>query len=64
MSPNVCANDPEKQKQEQSGGVTVDNSAAEMHNTIYAIAESPKDPNLVSVPTQTKFGSLGDSAMA
>ena len=34
----------EKQKQEQSGGVTVDNSAAEMHTTIYAIAESPQGP--------------------
>ena len=34
---------PEKQKQEQSGGVTVDNSSAEMHTTIYSISESPKD---------------------
>jgi hypothetical protein len=25
-----------------SGGITVDNSAAEMHTTIYSIAESPK----------------------
>ncbi|MBA3257584.1 MAG: hypothetical protein H0T64_13185 [Pyrinomonadaceae bacterium] len=44
-------NDPEKQKQEQSGGVTVDNSAAEMHTTIYAIAESPKSPNVIWVGT-------------
>lgn len=43
--------DPEKQKQEQSGGVTVDNSAAEMHTTIYAIAESPKSPNVIWVGT-------------
>jgi photosystem II stability/assembly factor-like uncharacterized protein len=42
ISPDLTTNDPEKQKQEQSGGVTVDNSAAEMHTTIYAIAESPK----------------------
>ncbi|HEX8793512.1 MAG TPA: hypothetical protein VF765_21365 [Polyangiaceae bacterium] len=47
ISPDLTTNDPEKQKQEQSGGVTVDNSSAEMHTTIYAIAESPKDPNLV-----------------
>ncbi|MFY9551443.1 MAG: sialidase [Thermoanaerobaculia bacterium] len=47
ISPDLTTNDPEKQKQEQSGGVTVDNSAAEMHTTIYAIAESPKDPNLI-----------------
>jgi photosystem II stability/assembly factor-like uncharacterized protein len=47
ISPDLTTNDPEKQKQELSGGVTVDNSAAEMHTTIYAIAESPKDPNLI-----------------
>ncbi len=41
ISPDLTTNDPEKQKQEQSGGVTVDNSAAEMHTTIYSISESP-----------------------
>jgi photosystem II stability/assembly factor-like uncharacterized protein len=51
ISPDLTTNDPEKQKQEQSGGVTVDNSAAEMHTTIYAIAESPKDSSLVWVGT-------------
>ena len=47
ISPDLTTNDPEKQKQEQSGGVTVDNSAAEMHTTIYAIAESPKNADVV-----------------
>jgi photosystem II stability/assembly factor-like uncharacterized protein len=47
VSPDLTTNDPEKQKQEESGGVTVDNSAAEMHTTIYSISESPKNPNLV-----------------
>jgi photosystem II stability/assembly factor-like uncharacterized protein len=51
ISPDLTTNDPEKQKQEQSGGITVDNSSAEMHTTIYAIAESPKNPNLVWVGT-------------
>jgi len=51
ISPDLTTNDPEKQKQEQSGGVTVDNSAAEMHTTIYAITESPKNANLVWVGT-------------
>ncbi len=51
VSPDLTTNDPEKQKQEQSGGVTIDNSSAEMHGTIYAIAESPKDPNLIWVGT-------------
>jgi photosystem II stability/assembly factor-like uncharacterized protein len=47
ISPDLTTNDPEKQKQEQSGGVTVDNSAAEMHTTIFTISESPKDKNLI-----------------
>src|SRR4029077_3984215 len=47
ISPDLTTNDPEKQKQEQSGGVTVDNSSAEMHTTIYAISESPKNPSVV-----------------
>ncbi len=51
ISPDLTTNDPEKQKQEQSGGVTVDNSAAEMHTTIYSISESPKDKNVIWVGT-------------
>jgi len=47
ISPDLTTNDPVKQLQEQSGGVTVDNSAAETHTTIYAIAESPKNPNVI-----------------
>jgi len=47
ISPDLTTNDPQKQKQEQSGGVTVDNSAAEMHTTIYAIAESPKNAGVI-----------------
>ncbi|MBS0375076.1 MAG: sialidase [Proteobacteria bacterium] len=51
ISPDLTTNDPQKQKQEESGGITVDNSAAEMHTTIYSIAESPRDGNLVWVGT-------------
>ncbi|HVF57320.1 MAG TPA: hypothetical protein VM934_14290 [Pyrinomonadaceae bacterium] len=51
ISPDLTTNDPEKQRQEQSGGVSVDNSSAEMHTTIYAIAESPKNADLVWVGT-------------
>jgi len=47
ISPDLTTNDPQKQKQEQSGGVTVDNSSAEMHTTIYAIAESPRNPSMI-----------------
>lgn len=47
ISPDLTTNDPNKQRQEESGGVGVDNSSAEMHTTIYAIAESPNNANLV-----------------
>lgn len=51
ISPDLTTNDPKKQQQELSGGITVDNSAAEMHTTIYAISESPKDRNVIWVGT-------------
>ncbi len=51
ISPDLTTNDPEKQKQEESGGVTVDNSSAEMYTTIYSISESPKDPSVIWVGT-------------
>ena len=51
VSPDLTTNDPEKQKQEQSGGVTVDNSSAEMHTTIYSVSESPRDANVIWVGT-------------
>ncbi len=43
LSPDLTTNDPAKQKQEESGGLILDNSSAENHCTIYAIAESPKN---------------------
>ncbi len=51
VSPDLTTNDPEKQRQEQSGGVTIDNSAAEMHTTIYSISESPKAAGQIWVGT-------------
>ncbi|HVV96321.1 MAG TPA: hypothetical protein VHC92_04215, partial [Rhodanobacteraceae bacterium] len=51
ISPDLTTNDPEKQKQEESGGVTVDNSAAETHTTIYSISESPKAAGTIWVGT-------------
>ncbi len=51
ISPDLTTNDPEKQKQEESGGVTVDNSSAETHTTIYSISESPRDGNTIWVGT-------------
>jgi photosystem II stability/assembly factor-like uncharacterized protein len=51
ISPDLTTNDKEKQKQEESGGITVDNSAAETHTTIYAISESPKRAGVIWVGT-------------
>jgi len=51
ISPDLTTNDPQKQKQEESGGVTVDNSVAEMHTTIFSISESPLTAGLIWVGT-------------
>ena len=51
ISPDLTTNDPDKQKQELSGGVTVDNSSAEMHTTIYSISESPLNSKVIWVGT-------------
>jgi photosystem II stability/assembly factor-like uncharacterized protein len=51
ISPDLTTNNPAKQKQEESGGLTVDNSDAEKHCTIYTISESPKNPNVIWVGT-------------
>jgi len=51
ISPDLTTNDPEKQKQEESGGVTIDNSDAETHVTIYSISESPRDAQVIWVGT-------------
>ncbi len=47
ISPDLTTNDPAKQKQELSGGITVDNSSAETHTTIYSISESPRDGKVI-----------------
>jgi photosystem II stability/assembly factor-like uncharacterized protein len=51
ISPDLTTNDPEKQRQEESGGITVDNSSAEEHTTIYSISESPLDASTIWVGT-------------
>ena len=51
ISPDLTTNDPVRQKQEQSGGITVDNSSAEMNTTIYSISESPKAAGQIWVGT-------------
>lgn len=51
ISPDLTTNDPKKQQQLQSGGLTRDNSTAENHTTIFAISESPKNGKVIWVGT-------------
>tara|TARA_R110001583_G_scaffold33302_9_gene112483 strand:+ start:428 stop:3457 length:3030 start_codon:yes stop_codon:yes gene_type:complete len=51
ISPDLTTNDPTKQAQENSGGLSKDNSGAENHTTIFTIAESPIDENVIWVGT-------------
>lgn len=51
ISPDLTTDDPEKQQQEKSGGVTPDNTSAENHCTIFTISESPGNPQVIWVGT-------------
>jgi photosystem II stability/assembly factor-like uncharacterized protein len=51
ISPDLTTNDKSKQKQENSGGLSKDNSGAENHTTIFTITESPLDQNVLWVGT-------------
>lgn len=51
ISGDLTTNDETKQKQEQSGGISVDNSGAENHCTIFTIAESPLNEQVIWVGT-------------
>ncbi len=50
ISPDLTTNDPKKQDLE-SGGLSLDKSGAETHTTIFTIAESPLDENIIWVGT-------------
>ncbi|HMQ06911.1 MAG TPA: hypothetical protein PKC30_06385 [Saprospiraceae bacterium] len=51
ISPDLTTNDPAKQEQSKSGGLSTDNSGAETHTTIFTIAESPLDEKIIWVGT-------------
>jgi len=51
ISPDLTTNDPDRQKQAESGGLTIDNSAAENYTTIYTISESPVTDSVIWVGT-------------
>lgn len=47
ISGDLTTNDINKQKQEESGGLTNDNTSAENHCTIFTLAESPLDEKMI-----------------
>ena len=49
ISPDLSTDDPEKQ--EDSGGITADNTGAEIHCTIYTISESPLKEGVIWIGT-------------
>lgn len=51
ISPDLTTDDPQKQRQDESGGITIDNTTAENHTTIYTIHESPLDSGIIWVGT-------------
>jgi photosystem II stability/assembly factor-like uncharacterized protein len=51
ISPDLTTNDKSKQKQEESGGLSADNTSAENYCTIYTVAESPLDENYIFAGT-------------
>lgn len=55
ISPDLTTNDPKKLRQKDSGGLSIDNSGAENHCTIYSIAESPINPQVIWVGTDDGY---------
>jgi photosystem II stability/assembly factor-like uncharacterized protein len=51
ISPDLTTNNKKKQEQEKSGGMSADNTSAENHCTIFTVAESPLDENIIWVGT-------------
>lgn len=51
LSPDLTSNDSTKQKQAESGGLTIDATQAENHTTILAIAPSPFNKDVIFVGT-------------
>jgi photosystem II stability/assembly factor-like uncharacterized protein len=51
LSPDLTTDDPEKQKYDESGGITRDATGAENHTTILTIAPSPVEEGVIWVGT-------------
>ena len=50
LSPDLTTNDPEKQKQAESGGLTTDATNAENHTTLLCITPHPKGRRKSGLP--------------
>jgi photosystem II stability/assembly factor-like uncharacterized protein len=51
VSPDLTTNNPDQQKQDETGGLTLDITGAETHNTILAIAPSYKEKGVIWIGT-------------
>ncbi|MEM9303815.1 MAG: glycosyl hydrolase, partial [Pseudomonadota bacterium] len=51
ISPDLTTDDPQGQRQAESGGISIDNTTAENYTTIYSISESPLDHRTIWVGT-------------
>ncbi len=51
ISPDLTTNDPEKQKQSESGGLTMDATGAENHCTILVVEPAPLEKDMLWVGT-------------
>jgi photosystem II stability/assembly factor-like uncharacterized protein/mRNA-degrading endonuclease RelE of RelBE toxin-antitoxin system len=51
ISPDLTTNDPEKQKQDESGGLTMDATGAENHCTILVVEPSPLEKDMLWAST-------------
>ena len=47
ISPDLTTNDPDRQRQASSGGLSIDNSTAENNTTIYVIEESRRNDRII-----------------
>jgi photosystem II stability/assembly factor-like uncharacterized protein len=47
ISPDLTTNDPKRERQKQSGGLSIDDSTAENNATIFTISESPLDHDII-----------------
>jgi photosystem II stability/assembly factor-like uncharacterized protein len=51
ISPDLTTDDPQRQRQLESGGLSIDNSTAENNTTIYTVSESPRNGDVIWVGT-------------